>query len=343
MKTKEDSFINKMLSSIKDFEKYPEMATKPFSTVFKYLVKLIAIFTLIVAILSTYSTSKNIQSGIEYFDNIIPDLSFSDNILQINSDDIIKIESSDLFDLIIINTNDVSDEEIQEYTTDIEKYDSGVIILKDKLILNNGTGTVNYSYEKLSEAYNITEFDKQTIISYFSGTNLVMLDVGIFIMIYIYLFIAYLASTLLDALVLGIMGYVTAIILRLRLKFIAMIKIAIHSLTLPIILNLIYIILQTIFNFEIKYFEVMYITVAYIYIITAILMIKSDLLKRGEELKKIIEEQENVKKQLEEEKQKKEEQEEQKQDDKKRKNKDDEKKDKAKDDGLEEEPQGENA
>lgn len=343
MQTKETPFISKVLSSIKDFEKYPEMASKQFTIVLKYLIKLVAIFTLVVAIISTYDISKNIKNGIEYIENEITDLKFSDNKLEVYPKEVIKIENSNIVDLIIINTNDISNEEAQNYINDIEKNDTGVIFLKDRIIVNLGTGTVINSYEKIANIYHIGNLNKQTIVNYFTGTNLIMIYIGIFIMTYIYLFIAYFTSILIDSIILGTLGYITSLLLRLRIKFVAMIKIAIHSLTLPIILNLVSIILQTLFNFEIKYFEIMYITVAYIYIITAILMIKSDLIKRGQELAKIIEEEQKVREELEKEMEEKKQEEKRKKEDEdeKKKNKKDKKSDKE--GNLGGEPQGGNA
>ena len=83
----------------------------------------------------------------------------------------------------------------------------------------------------------------------------------------------------------------------------------------------------------------MYMGIAYIYIITAILMLKADLIKRQDELSKIIEEQENVKRELErKEEEKRQEEEEQRRQEQRKK----EKKEKE-DDEEEGEPQGENA
>lgn len=341
MQTKENSFISKFINSIKNFEKYPEMASKQFSEVFKYIIKLLAIFTAIVTIISVYEVSKELKSGIEYFENEMPNLKFSENKLEVDSEETIRIENNNILDLIIINTNDITEEEFESYKKDIEKYSTGAIFLEDKLIVNIGSGTVEYSYEKLTNIYHIGNMDKQMILNYFSGISLIMLYVGIFIITYIYLFIAYITSILFDSLILGTIGYITALVLRLRIRFAAMIKIAIHSLTLPILLNLIYIIIQTIFNFEIKYFEVMYITISYIYVITAILMIKSDLIKRGQDLAKIIEEEKRIKEQLEREKEQEqgEEQEQEKQDEKEKRKK----KKSNKEDNLGAEPQGENA
>ena len=343
MQTKENSLIKEIISSIKDFEKYPEMAAKPFSTVFKYLAKLIAIFTIVVTIVSVYDLSKDINEGITYFRNEIPDLSFKDNKLKLETQDVIKIENSKILNLIIIDTNDITEEQKESYIKTVKNNYTSIVLLNEEAIINTGNGTFEYSYEKLAEMYKIGDMTKQDMLNYFEGSNLVMLYIGIFIMSFIYLFIAYLSSTILDALILGTIGYITALILKLRLKFVAMIKIAIRALTLPIILNLIYIVTQTLFGFEIKYFEVMYITVTYIYIIAAILMIKSDLIKRGQELAQIVEEEQKIKEELkkkeEEEKQKQEEEQRKKEQKKKEKKDKDKKQNNDEEDNLGAEPQ----
>lgn len=345
MQTKENSFIKKFISSIKDFEKYPEMAVESFSHVCKYLIILIAIFTLIVTAVSVYDISKDINNGIEYLKNEIPNLSFTDNKLTVEAKEPIKITNiPNVFNLLIIDTNEITNDQINSYESELEKHSTGAILLSDKAILNLGNGTITYTYEKLAQNYKIGDMTKESILNYLSGSNIIMIYVGIYIMSYIYLFIAYLLSALMDVLILGTIGYITALLMRIRIKYISMLKIAIHALTLPIILNLLYIVVQALFGFEIKYFEIMYIAVAYIYIVASILMIKSDIIKRGQELAKIVEEQERVKEQLEREKEEQRQKEE-----KERRQRENEKKEKKKEkksdneDNLGPEPQGENA
>lgn len=340
MDNSNSSFFKKLKYSIFNFEKYPEMAACPLSKVIKYLLQIIAIFTLVVTLLFMYNISKNFNNGIEYFKSEIPDLKIEDNQLYVESENKITIEDNNIFDLIIINTNDISADEIESYKLDIEKYDTGIIFLKDKLILNMGTGNIEYLYKEIAQMYNIGDMTKQDILNYFTGSNLVMIFIAIFAMSFLWLFISYLTSTFLDIIILGLLGYLTAILIRLRLKFVAMIKIAVHALTLPLILNLCYIIIQTLFGYQIKYFEIMYIGISYIYIITAILMIKSDLIKRGQELSKIVEEQQRVKEEIEQQRQE-EKKEEDKKENKKENDKEDEKSDQE--ENLGKEAQGENA
>ena len=304
MESKDTSFANTFMNSIRNFEKYPEMATKSFGNVLKYFIKLMLLFTLFASMFSVYGTSKTINKGLEYFKTEMPDLSFSDNELKIESDQKIEIKPDEAVELIIIDTNTEDRAQIDEYIDKILSKDSGIVFLKDRLIVNAGAGTIEYSYEKLAKSYNIGNMTKESIIDYFTGSTLVTIYCGLFIITYISLFVAYSVSAILDVIALSILGYITALVLRMRLRFVAMVKIAIYSITLPMVLNLLYVIEQTLLGYDVKYFSVMYITIAYIYIITAILMIKSDLIKRGEELTKIFEEEKKVREQLEREKQK---------------------------------------
>ena len=113
-----------------------------------------------------------------------------------------------------------------------------------------------------------------------------------------------------DALVLAILGYITCSILKIKLKPSALYNIAIYALTLPIILNAIYMIINIFTGFTVKYFQVMYTAISYIYVISSILIIKSDFIKKQAELTKILSEQEKVKEELAKKEQEKKEEEE---------------------------------
>ena len=271
MKEEKDiSFYRKVITSIKYFEEYPKLASRSWGVVLAYMLKLLAIFTIIVTIAFTFSliSGKNLKSiGV--------------------------------------------DGEQQE-------------VLIDKLIENN-----------------VLNINKNSTEGFDSMVPLI----SIFIITYVFAFLSCILSVTLDVVLLGAFGYFTAIILRLRLKYTAMCKIAVHSLTLPIILNAIYILIQTFTTFEIKYFQAMYVGIAYIYIITAILMIKSDIIKNQQELTKILQEQERVRQELERQKQEEEaKKEEERQEEEKQRQRE---KEKENDDEQNEEngkePQGENA
>ena len=86
----------------------------------------------------------------------------------------------------------------------------------------------------------------------------------------------YFISILLDTLLLSILGIITSKILNMKMSFTQIFSISVHSLTLPIILNIIYFMVNIFTGFTIKYFQTMYITISYIYLITALLLLKSE-------------------------------------------------------------------
>ena len=115
-----------------------------------------------------------------------------------------------------------------------------------------------------------------------------------FIFFYICMFIMYFITSMMYAIMLALLGRITSILLRIPLKYKSVLNMALHALTLPTILSLIYIIVNWYTGFNIEYFQVMYSAISYVYIITGILMIKADFIKKQLELNKILEEQQKI-------------------------------------------------
>ena len=218
---KENSFFNKLIISIKNFEKYPELAIKNWKEVLSYIIKLLLIFTAISSIAYSYIIPKQIK--------------------------------------------EISDEEFTSITT----------------------------------ATNMNLFTKQEILEYFEDTNQILLYVKIYAIVFVYLLIFNILSVFFEVILLTFFGYIATIFMRLRIRLNALCKIAIHSLTLPIILKTIFILVENFTTFRVKYFEFMYIGIACVYIITAISMLRMDIIKNKDELMNILEEQKKVKEELE--------------------------------------------
>lgn len=124
------------------------------------------------------------------------------------------------------------------------------------------------------------------------------------------MFVIYFVSAIVDAMMLAVLGFLFARIMGIGIRFKATFNMGVYALTLPIILNLTYVVINAFTGFEVRYFQWMYTTISYIYMILAILMIKTDLITKQAELMKIVEEQEKVKQEIKmREKQKKEEEE----------------------------------
>ena len=200
----------------------------------------------------------------------------------------------------MFDTSEISQEKTEEYTNDIKQEFNGIIFLKDRIIMKNQMTNIpsTYNYSDITSQYNINMIQKQDIINALSNQNLFTICSIFFMTMFIYLYIIYLSSVLIDALVLALLGYITSTILKVRLKVSALYNIAVYALTLPIILNLMYIIINMFTGFTVKYFQVMYTAISYIYVISSILIIKSDVIKKQRELMKIMSEQEKVKEEI---------------------------------------------
>lgn len=134
------------------------------------------------------------------------------------------------------------------------------------------------------------------LINYVKNNNNAELYLTFGLSTAVYIFATYFILGLFDALLVCIVGIIISRITRIRLKYKPIYIMSIYALTLPIILNCIYIIVNAFTGFTIGYFPIVYNVIAYIYIVTAILMIKTDFIEQQRELMKIISEQEKVRK-----------------------------------------------
>lgn len=334
-------FFKKMWYSITNIDKYPEMAAEGLGRAFTYLAKIVAILTIVLCLGMLYQTHIQIKNFAKYLQQDFPDFSYKDGILEIYAEQPIDIEE-DISQIgkTIIDTKTENQEEINQYIELIEQNNSGVIILKDRVILKNSavSGTISYNYKQTFSQMSIEQFDKNTVINYINSAQIFTLYMGIFIIIFIYGFIMYIINTLMYALLVSFFGYLTTWIAKIRMRYVAVFNMSVYALTLSILLNIIYIVVNTFIDFTMQYFEAMYISVAVIYVAAAIFILKSEFMKKQAELIKIAEAQAIVKKEME--KQDKEEKEKENKDtgkeeqkDEKKENKKQEKKGKDEEDG----------
>lgn len=82
--TKKMNFFNRVITSIKDFEKYVILAGEKTRTAIAYLAILIIIFSIVIAGTFTYKFGKSIQSAIDYFKNNIYEITYSNEKLSVN-------------------------------------------------------------------------------------------------------------------------------------------------------------------------------------------------------------------------------------------------------------------
>lgn len=341
---KKEGFFKKVLLSIKDFEAYILFAGEKTRNVMGYFFMLIIIFAIIVSLVFTYKFNDTIKRTKDYFVNNISTLNYMDGILDIDTkDSIINENANEIIQIVIIDTK-ASEENEKEYINKVLNYDSGLIILKDRIILKNSaitniTDIIEYKYSEIAKNYNIDNFNKEQIVEYINNTNIFGLYFGFFIVAVVYLGVIYSISSLLDVLLLSILAFLISRLVRIKIRFKACFNMSIHALTLPILLNCIYILINNLTGFTIQYFNWMYTTISYIYIIVAILIIKTDTINKQMELLKIIEEQEKVRNEMNQQEQQPKEKEQEKDEKENTKKPKDNKEDK----NVPDEPEGSNA
>ena len=356
MENKKSSFFKRLKTSIFDFDGYQILATEKIGRTIGYIAILMLIFSIIVSAVYTFQIFGLINTSRTYIDTQISEIKYENNNLNIipkGEDDVITLDINNFISArVIINTQTEDENKIQDSISEIKKADNGILLLKDKVLikdaLTNNTNEVDY--KTICERFNIdlSNISKESILSALSGQDINIALAMFFVKAIIYMFILYFSTVLIDILLLVILTYIVTRISRLRLKPTAVYNISAYSLTLPIILNILYFLINSFTGFTIKYFQVMYTAIASIYIITAILMIKSDVIRKQLELNRIIEEQARIKLELKqkEEKEKEEERRRNEREDNQKKEKKEEKKknnDKGENEGINKEPEGDNA
>lgn len=335
-------FFKKIWYSITKLERYPELAVEGVPKAIIYLLKLVAIIAIVSCIGSLYQLNIVIKNGANYISSNFPDFSYKDGILEVQSEETLTYENEN-FGKIIVDTKAEDEQQMNNYTNEITDLGEGVVILRDKIIIKSQavTGTVTYTYSDLLGNMGITEFQKQDVINFVNSSQIINLYLSVFIMMFVYIFIIYLLNILTYVIFVSIFGCIANLITKLRMRYAAIFNMSVYAVTLSTILYIAYIAVNIFINFEIKYFEPMYITVATIYLLASIFMIKADLIKRQNEVIKIEKvqkiEREHAREKNPDEKEKPVEKPEDKNEEKK------EKEEKEKDKNSETEPEGENA
>jgi len=352
---KEKNFFKKLWYSIVKIEKYPDMAAQGLGKAVSYLCKLVALLSIVLSLGMVYQMHEMVREGVDYLQNEFPEFSYKENILNINTEDVLNIQDKDsVIGEVIIDTKTEDVETINKYINKVEDVGSGVIVLKNKVILKNSAiaGTINYEYSQIFGQMGITQFVKQDVINYANSTQIFTLYLSIFLTIFVYSFIMYFLTTLSNVIILSLFGYIATWIARIRMRYVAIFNMSVYAITLSVILNMLYIGINTFISFYMEYFQVMYVSVAAIYLVAAIFILKSEFIKKQQELAKIAEAQEIVRRELEQQKENEQEKEkdkqpkdENKQNENKKPDKENKKEPKkdSNDNNVGEEPEGSNA
>lgn len=320
MEQKKIPFFKRLKNAITNFDEYQKFSQEKLGTAIKYFLKLMLIFSILISGFLTARMYKEIETIKTSFAEECPDFRIENNTLLIEGEN--KKYEKDIgyetLGLIVDSENtDLTEEQNGQYQRIIAFY-------KDRMVMKTMDTKTSMTYEDISKNQNINGLSKQQILDYANSNEMLVIYSIFFVVTIIFVFIAYSIQILLDIFLLSIIGLIMSKIAAVKLKYKEVFNMSIYALTLSIVLYLIYICVNISTGFTIKYFDLAYQIISYIYIVTAILMIKSDLIKQQIEVGRIIEEQKKVR----EEKQQEDNEEEKPKEDKKEKKEKKEKKDK---------------
>lgn len=289
-KEKKIGFFKKVKLSVIDFDKYFIIATeKPIRTLL-YLFKLFIIFSIIITVTLTYKISTIVNEVSNYIEKDTPNFYLQEGKFTIEKEDALIIENNEYTNIKIIMTNETN---TGNYNEDIEKYDGFLIIfLQNEMIIKDNANSIRvFDYSQLQEQYGLSDMTKQGILELLGSRTVY---ITIFFYLLVVTFMIYFGSMLIDIIALTILGYIITRIASIPLKFSAIFAMAASSITLPVILNIIYVILNTFTGYTIPEFQIMYTIISYIYLIASIIILRSNLIKNknivAQEIAKIGEE-----------------------------------------------------
>ena len=133
------SFWKRIIISIKNIEQYQILAGESTKSAIKYLLKLMVVFTLVVASAITIKFNNAVNNFKTFIEQDVAELIFKDNVLNVKAKKedetliVYKVEDMDI--KIMFDTSEISQEKTEEYTNDIKQEFNGIIFLKDRIII----------------------------------------------------------------------------------------------------------------------------------------------------------------------------------------------------------------
>ncbi len=287
MREKKIPFFKKILMSIKDLDKYNILISEKFSRAIFYFLGLMTIFTLILSAVLTYKTNQYLAEFCDYTNTNIPNFTIDSQGLNVESEEPVILRNDKEFEYKLILDESTTDEE--KYISEMTDY-NGIIglALQDRFIVIADSTQTEVKYEDLLSNFQTEQITKESMLNLIED-NIAVINSTIYLSIFVASYIIYTISTLIDVLALSLLVIIISKMAKISLKYSQCLMIAIYSITLPIIVNLIYLTANILTGFYMPYFQIMYTLISYIYIVAVILIMRSDLIKKKELIKATIE------------------------------------------------------
>jgi len=318
--TRKFKFFGRIKNAVFQLERYGVFLGERFSTSLKYALLLILIVTIATTIAETYNFSNMVEKGFKYVDYELPDFTLENNVLSF--DEVIEGYDEEFKFYFFVNTDqNITDDSIRNYLSKSSEGDYGLIVLYDRILYKVGGVEMEQRYEEFMSQYDSKVMDKEMLLDEYNSLGIRNICTVFFVVILTGQYMVNILQIFADLILVAILGHITARICKIKLKMSSMLTLSIYAMTLSIILNTIYVVIRILTGFSINYFRIMYLLIAYVYIVAAMLMIKTDIIKCNEELAIALEMQKKMKKEEEEKKQEEQEEQEKKEQEKEKKKK----------------------
>lgn len=279
-KNKKVGFFERIKISVFDLENYDKFLDEGFGKAFLYLLKLLFIITIIISLSSSVKLMKEFDVFLSYIVNEFPEFSYTDGNLTIE-------KTVDAYDKkydakLIADTGEVTDEQLEEYKNIAIESGYSAILLKDRLIVNANGMQAESTYSEFFKTFGIDALNKKNVTDAYNGNGFQFtVGAGIFVYSFMVLFVQNLIVIMENILIVALFGWIVSKILKASLRFSNALSISVYCLTLSNILSTLYSLAYAHLGFEIKMFDIMYLVIAYIYMMAVILMNKVDIIENA--------------------------------------------------------------
>ncbi len=295
MENKKIGFFSRIKIAVASLENYSLFVEEKPLIAVKYFFLIVLVLALVISGIQTFDAIQKIQKGYQYVKNEMGDFSYENGTLNF-SEKVYAYDSEYDFYLIADTTDEITDEMLQEYKTQVKS--SGLIFLQNKVFYKSGNSEVEYQLADLSKQYGIITLNKAKLVEEVESIGMMGIGITIFIAVCLSMYIIELVSTFIDWLMITIFSLIVARVCRIHMLWKHGFNISIYALTLSIILSILYNIANYMTGFYTQYFRVVYLLISYVYVVAVILMIKSDLLKQEVEVGRIIQTQKKIHEEL---------------------------------------------
>lgn len=279
------NFFERIYYSIFKFDKYDRFIDEKIGIATRYILALVLLTTLLVCTIEVFDFIKIYSRGRDYvLQNQLPEFKYEEGKLNFSK----KVENYDEKTkyYFYANTDELTKEQSNEIINKTGDYKYALLLFKDKVVFSLKGVSTEYDLSRYADVVNLKSMNNQDLIDLLNGLSPVKVFAMILSVETITVFIAQIIATFLNILFLFLSAMIVCKIINLALENNSIYNISCYSITLSIVLTVLYNIFYFTTNIEIKNMDTVYLVIAFIYLIASLFIIKQEVSKQKIEIKK---------------------------------------------------------